>query len=1415
MALNSPGVEVSLINNTAYPQVEAGTTPLIILATAENKVNPSGTGTAIATAKVNAGKLVLSTNRQELSELYGDAIFTVDSNGNPIHASETSEYGLQAAYSYAGVAGGVYTLRADIDLNSLKPTAIKPEGLPNDGTFWLDTTESNFGLFQAVRNKSSGAIELQKFDISLITEPTIIEGVEGSLAPKAGYGVVGTYAAIVDNIEAATVIKVFYRETGSVWTLVGSDAWKNKRDESPLIVGTLPLTLATELPGYNGIVSFSTTTVLASGDDLTFSVGSKTASVTLASGNFTSTTNGPSTTYEVTSYLLKSITSGTAPVGNVTVVKTGTVTNTTLSTTGQYRYVANLVYDILYRNGSVTRITDNLYETPTDKVKTVGDLIDSINATTSEIYTAGVSAGLVTINGTKRFALYAKPARSAVGIESVTISTDSASSGFVSILGVPEGVEYKTAYIQTSAHTVVPSFGTPGSVWFKSTQPNNGASLSVKLYDESTGTWNKVACPMASVPADFFRLNSALGGLNVPYNAVFLEGDRVVDGAKAAVFKMMRSSISAGEYVSSFFSPPSLSDSSLAGKRIIIQATAGNGSVNTTAPFYVSGYAISISTTALPTKNFKIRKGGKTTGLITASSNVSDTVNSINSAIATAGLKYITSVDSNGNFTITSSDGASFQIIDDTTNAGATDEMKLITGHYTGFVSTGAPAKTVTVDVNMTSIKIPLAARATEFTLTVDGTTVNIPNNTIATINAALGTLGYAITDYSVATPSEIVIRFPGRPTVTASGITISAGRNTTVVGSTATFSRTQPALSTIVSNLNNALVSAGASYVNASISAGSTQGIVITNLQGGDIRFIGYGDFDIAILGVSSVVGAVYTDGSEIVSSRFSPLLAASDIDARSYFISETVPRTTADDGSIWYNSLAYDVDIMVNNGSIWVGYRNAYPNTNPTGPIVSATQPKTQTDKTPLEENDLWIDTSDIENYPVIKRYRQSLRSKWEIVDVADQTTEAGITFHDARWATSGAQIEESTIEELTLSNFVDFDAPDPSLYPAGMLLWNLRRSGFNVKKLVRNYVDTDAVNPQYSPAYNPSGTRPEPALGEEQADYHPHRWVTISQNQADGSGSFGRKAQRAVVVKALQAAINSNDIIRDVEANVFDIIACPGYPELINEMINLNTDRGNRSLIIGDAPARLDTSNTGLRDWANNTKNAIEDGDRGLVSMSEYLDVYALWGSASDNAGNNIVVPPSHMMLYTIANSDRIGAPWFAPAGVRRGMILNASSVGTVTPEGEFKTVSLGEDKRSILYQANVNSIAYLDGTGLVCMGQKTRAPYTSAMDRVNVVRFEITLREVLRRISRQFLFEQNDTYTQQSLKSTIETVLRSFITSRAIEDFLVVCDSSNNTKARVARNELWADVAVLPLRSSEFIYIPMRLDDNIGA
>ena len=130
-----------------------------------------------------------------------------------------------------------------------------------------------------------------------------------------------------------------------------------------------------------------------------------------------------------------------------------------------------------------------------------------------------------------------------------------------------------------------------------------------------------------------------------------------------------------------------------------------------------------------------------------------------------------------------------------------------------------------------------------------------------------------------------------------------------------------------------------------------------------------------------------------------------------------------------------------------------------------------------------------------------------KWEVLDNSDQTTENGVLFADARFGTSGgtATVAPSgTIAELLSSDFLDPDAPDPALYPKGMLLWNTRRSGFNVKKFVRNSIDVTAKNTRGSDA-NTLMT-----------SYYPHRWVTESANQADGSGSFGRKAQRKVIVQ-----------------------------------------------------------------------------------------------------------------------------------------------------------------------------------------------------------------------------------------------------------------------------------------------------------
>jgi hypothetical protein len=593
------------------------------------------------------------------------------------------------------------------------------------------------------------------------------------------------------------------------------------------------------------------------------------------------------------------------------------------------------------------------------------------------------------------------------------------------------------------------------------------------------------------------------------------------------------------------------------------------------------------------------------------------------------------------------------------------------------------------------------------------------------------------------------------------------------------------------------------AGLVNVEANVDSQNRVIITHELGGEIHFtegangplaaLGFQAYDLSdqsgVLNLSNDV-----DGDhDYVASLWQELV---------YTTSATAPTTLTANGTLWYSSIVDEVDMMIHNGTTWVGYRSYLEDTDELGPFVTATAPKTQRDGGSLADGDLWIDTSDLENFPTVYKWSTAL-VKWVLVDKSDQSTDEGILFADARYTAIGTNAtgDADTIETLLTADHLDPDAPDPALYPRGMLLWNTRRSGFNVKEFKRNYIDITADNPRIG-----AGT------GESMANYYPHRWVTISSNQDDGSGSFGAKAQRKVVVQSLQALVNRNQSIRDDESRIFNLIACPGYPELIGELIILNYDRGLTAFVIGDTPPKLTPDATSLLAWGNNLNGALEDNQIGATSFDEYMAMFYPWGFTSDNFGKNVVVPPSHMMLRTMILNDQVAYPWFAPAGVRRGGITNATAVGYVDAEGEFKSVALNTGQRDTLYEVKVNPITFLTGTGLVNYGQKTRARAASALDRINVARLVIYLRRQLGVLAKPYIFEPNDKQTRDEVKGAVESLLLELVGQRALYDFLVVCDESNNTPSRIDRNELWIDIAIEPVKAIEFIYIPLRLKNT---
>ena len=79
----------------------------------------------------------------------------------------------------------------------------------------------------------------------------------------------------------------------------------------------------------------------------------------------------------------------------------------------------------------------------------------------------------------------------------------------------------------------------------------------------------------------------------------------------------------------------------------------------------------------------------------------------------------------------------------------------------------------------------------------------------------------------------------------------------------------------------------------------------------------------------------------------------------------------------------------------------------------------------------------------------------------------------------------------------------------------------------------------------------------------------------------------------------------------------------------------------------------------------------------------------------------------------------------------------------------------------------------------------------------------MEEACKVAARSILFEFNDEFTQENFKSMVNPYLADIQGRRGITDFLVVCDSTNNTPQVVDNNEFRADIFVKPTRSINYI------------
>ena len=221
--------------------------------------------------------------------------------------------------------------------------------------------------------------------------------------------------------------------------------------------------------------------------------------------------------------------------------------------------------------------------------------------------------------------------------------------------------------------------------------------------------------------------------------------------------------------------------------------------------------------------------------------------------------------------------------------------------------------------------------------------------------------------------------------------------------------------------------------------------------------------------------------------------------------------------------------------------------------------------------------------------------------------------------------------------------------------------------------------------------------------------------------------------------------------------------------------------------------DKSNViGVSDSSTQTSNIVSFFD--TFASTSYVVFDSGWKYLYDRFADKYRwIPCNGDVAGLCASTTAAGDPWFSPAGLNRGGIKNAIKLAYSPKKSE----------RDTLYQKRINPITSLPGQGIVLFGDKTALASPSAFDRINVRRLFLVIEKTIGNAAKGVLFELNDEFTRNNFNNIVEPYLRDIQARRGITDFLVVCDSSNNTGAVIDRNEFVAEIYIKPARSINFI------------
>lgn len=288
----------------------------------------------------------------------------------------------------------------------------------------------------------------------------------------------------------------------------------------------------------------------------------------------------------------------------------------------------------------------------------------------------------------------------------------------------------------------------------------------------------------------------------------------------------------------------------------------------------------------------------------------------------------------------------------------------------------------------------------------------------------------------------------------------------------------------------------------------------------------------------------------------------------------------------------------------------------------------------------------------------------------------------------------------------------------------------------------------------------------------------WIELSQSPQ--AGTFDLDGGSNVSSTTLQADYVA--AYGDVDQIQIDFMVAHNAGLNVSALAGIAQNLRKDCIVVASPPSlptSLDDVVSGWADSLPSTSYLVLDGNWVQV-YNKYLDQYEFIPACSSTAG-------------IMASTDISSAPWFSPAGTRRGQYFGVSALAFNPTKGE----------RDQMYAARVNPIVSMPGQGTVLFGDKTALARPSAFDRINVRRLFLVIERAIGEAAKNVMFELNDDFTRAEFTNIVEPFLREVQGRRGITDFRVVCDETNNTAEVIDRNEFVASCFIKPARSINYV------------